>query len=158
VEPPRFAVDRMLGRLARWLRLLGFDTAYRSDLPGARLLTLAAREGRVVLTRDARLGRRRLDLPIVVLRSDRFRDQLHELDRQIPLGGAEARPARCSLCNVPLEPLAASAVPPSVPPYVRETQTEFQRCAACRRIYWPATHRTRILAEIESLALTRPAA
>ena len=55
MDAPRFAVDRMLGRLARWLRLLGFDASYRADLPGNRLLTLAAREDRIVLTRDTRL-------------------------------------------------------------------------------------------------------
>src|SRR5262249_2728993 len=75
METPRFAVDRMLGRLARWLCLLGFDALYRPELPGRRLITLAAREGRVVLTRDRALERVRSPVEVVLIESDRFRDQ-----------------------------------------------------------------------------------
>ncbi|HYC24207.1 MAG TPA: Mut7-C RNAse domain-containing protein [Candidatus Bathyarchaeia archaeon] len=154
--PPCFAVDRTLGRLARWLRLLRFDTAYRSDLPGARLLTLAAREGRVLVTRDATLARARTGVAIVHIASDHFREQLRELDRRYPLGGVERREPRCAACNVLLEPVAGSALPASVPEYVRRTQSDFRRCPRCRRIYWPATHRTHMDAEIRALALTLP--
>lgn len=158
MDAPRFAADRMLGRLARWLRVLGFDTVYRADLPGPRLVTLAAREGRIVLTRDARLRDPRRRVRIVRLRSDRFRDQLRELDREVPLGGVAARPSRCVECNVEVEPLAPADVPPSVPEYVRATQQSFQRCPRCRRVYWPATHRERMEQEIAALELTEPAA
>jgi hypothetical protein len=157
VDATRFAVDRMLGRLARWLRVLGFDAVYRRELPGARLLTLAAREGRVVVTRDARLRCPRGRTRVVRLESDRFRDQLRELDRVIPLGGVGERPSRCVECNVEVEPLASDRVPATVPEYVRATQREFQRCPRCRRIYWPATHREHIEAEIAALHLTEPA-
>jgi uncharacterized protein with PIN domain len=158
VDAPRFAADRMLGRLARWLRVLGFDTAYRADLPGSRLLTLAAREGRIVLTRDARLRCPRGRTRVLRIRSDRFRDQLRELDREVPLGGVGERPSRCVECNVEVQLLAPGDVPPSVPEYVRATQHEFQRCPRCRRVYWPATHRTRMDEEIARLRLTAPAA
>jgi len=158
VDAPRFAADRMLGRLARWLRVLGFDTAYRSDLPGRRLLTVAAREDRIVLTRDARLRCPRGRTRVLRIASDRFRDQLRELDRAVPLGGVGARPSRCVECNLEVEALDPGEVPDSVPEYVRATQREFQRCPRCRRIYWPATHRARMDAEIAGLGLTAPAA
>jgi uncharacterized protein len=154
MDAPRFAVDRMLGRLARWLRVLGFDAAYRAELPAARLLTLAAREDRIVLTRDARLRCPRGRARIVQIRSDRFRDQLRELDRVFPLGGLGARAARCVECNLELDILPVERVPQQVPAYVRETQREFQQCARCRRIYWPATHRARMEAEVAALGLT----
>jgi hypothetical protein len=157
VDAPRFAADRMLGRLARGLRVLGFDTAYRADLPGARLLTLAAREDRIVLTRDARLRCPRGRTRVLRLASDRFRDQLRELDHAVPLGGVGARPSRCVECNVAVEPLGPGEVPESVPSYVRATQHALQRCPRCRRVYWPATHRARMDAEIAALGLTDPA-
>lgn len=156
MDVPRFAVDRTLGRLARWLRVLGFDAACRVDLSPERLLTFAAREGRVVLTRDARLRCPRGRARVVRIASDRFRDQLRELDRTFPLGGAVLRPARCVECNVELEEVAADRLPASVPAYVRATQHDFKRCARCRRVYWPATHRARMEAEIAALALTSP--
>ncbi len=158
MDVPRFAADRMLGRLARWLRVLGFDTVYRADLPGWRLIALAAREGRVVLTRDKRLRDPRGQTRIIRIRSDRFRGQLRELDREIPLGGVGSRPSRCVECNVEVEPLAPADVPPSVPEYVRATQRSFRRCPRCRRIYWNATHRERMEAEIAALGLTEPEA
>ena len=108
---PRFAVDRSLGRLARWLRLLGFDAVRRTDMTGARLLTLAAREGRVLLTRDRGLARRPGAVRVLCLESDRFREQLSEIDRAIPLGGAEARQPRCADCNESLEPLPVRSCP-----------------------------------------------
>jgi len=157
MDAPRFAVDRTLGRLARWLRVLGFDAACRAELPSERLLALAAREDRVLLTRDAGLRCPRGRARVVRIASDRFRDQLRELDRTFPLGGVDRRPARCVECNVELETLAPDRVPPSVPTYVRATQHDFKRCARCRRVYWPATHRARMEAEIAALALSVPA-
>jgi hypothetical protein len=156
VEPPKFAVDRTLGRLARWLRLLGFDACLRPDLPAERLLVLAAREGRVVVTRDVRLGRRRSLAPVVRLASDRFREQLRELDRLHPLGGVERREPRCAECNLVPVSIAPKVLPETVPPYVRATQTDFRRCPRCRRIYWPATHRERMRQEITALRLSEP--
>lgn len=156
MDAPRFAVDRTLGRLARWLRVLGFDATCRSELPGARLLTFAAREDRIVLTRDARLRCPRGRARVVRIASDRFRDQLRELDRLFPLGGMELRAARCVECNLELEPLARDRLPASVPLHVRATQHDFKRCGRCRRVYWPATHRTHMEAEIAALALSPP--
>lgn len=158
MDAPRFAVDRMLGRLARWLRVLGFDAAYRNELPGNRLLTLAAREERIVLTRDARLRDPRGRARVIRISSAGFRDQLRELDRVLPLGGVDARPQRCVDCNEAVVPLPAAEVPPTVPEYVRATQTDFRRCPHCRRVFWPATHRTRMDVEIAALNLTPPGA
>jgi uncharacterized protein with PIN domain len=158
MDAPRFAVDRMLGRLARWLRVLGFDAAYRKELPGDRLLTLAAREERIVVTRDARLRDPRGRARVIRISSDGFRDQLRELDRVLPLGGVETRPQRCVECNEAVVPVARGDVPSSVPEYVRATQTDFRRCPRCRRVFWPATHRTRMASEIAALQLTTPGA
>lgn len=156
MDAPRFAVDRMLGRLARWLRVLGFDAAYRKELPGQRLLTLAAREDRIVVTRDARLRDPRGRARVVWIASASFRDQLRELDRVLPLGGVDARPTRCVECNEQMVAMALADVPDRVPEFVRATQTDFRCCPRCRRIFWPATHRRRMQTEIAALNLTPP--
>lgn len=156
MDAPRFAVDRMLGRLARWLRLLGFDAAHRAELPGSRLLTLAAREDRIVLTRDSRLRCPRGRARVILIQSARFREQLRELDRVLPLGGVASRAARCLDCNAAVESVAAERVPAQVPEYVRATQQDFRRCPRCRKVYWPATHRACMDVEIAALALTAP--
>jgi uncharacterized protein with PIN domain len=156
MDAPRFAVDRMLGRLARWLRVLGFDAAYRKELPGDRLLTLAAREDRIVLTRDGSLRDLRGRARVIRIHSAQFREQLRELDRVLPLGGVDTRPQRCVECNEVVQPMALADVPVRVPEHVRATQTDFRRCPRCNRIFWPATHRTRMDAEIAALGLTAP--
>lgn len=94
---PRFAVDRSLTRLARWLRRLGFDAVCRPELDRRALARLAAREGRVLLTRTRR-RRRDPTCAEMLVTSDRFRDQLREVDRRYPLGGG-AQGSRCARCN-----------------------------------------------------------
>lgn len=151
--PVAFAVDRMLGRLARWLRILGHDVAYGPQLSGRALVACARREGRVLVTRDTRLVRQRDLPPHVFVTSDHFREQLAEVARVVPLGGGFL--GRCLECNRMLETVAKPEIRERVPPYVFATQETFQRCPRCGRIYWPATHRARMAAELEALGLAR---
>jgi hypothetical protein len=150
--PPRFAVDRMLGRLARWLRILGHDVAYGAHLSGRSLVDCARREGRVLLTRDTRLVRGR-DLPRhVFVASDHFRDQLRQVAAALPLGGAGIL-TRCLDCNRVLDELPRERARDRVPVFVWETSERFLVCAGCGRLYWPATHRAHVLRELGSLGL-----
>ncbi len=140
-----FAVDAMLGRLARWLRILGHDVAYGPHLRGRTLARCARSEGRLLLTRDTRLLRDP-ELPrFVFIRSDRFREQLREVAAVVPLGGAFLR--RCLDCNRLL--VAAPDAP--VPEHV--AGGELLRCPSCDHVYWPATHRDRMRAELSALGL-----
>jgi uncharacterized protein len=148
---PAFAVDKMLGRLARWLRILGHDVAYGPHLSGRTLVDRARRERRLLLTRDTRLLRDPDLPPYVFVASDHFRQQLRQVADAVPLGGAFLR--RCLDCNRALEPAAREAVASHVPPYVLATQEHFQRCPHCGRIYWPATHRSHMLDELAALGL-----
>ena len=148
----RFAVDVMLGRLARWLRILGHDVVYQPQLRGRALARAARREGRWLLTRDTRLLRERDLPPHLLVASDRFREQLRQVAAAVPLGGA--RPlSRCLDCNRPLEPVSREAVRERVPPHVWATQEAFLRCPRCGKCYWEATHRRRMLAELAALGL-----
>lgn len=151
----RFAVDRSLGRLARWLRFLGWDATCRPDLDGHGLLVLAAREGRIVLTRERPLARRAGRAPVVVIAADRFRDQLAEMQSigLLASAGGTGSP-RCGDCNVAVEPVERSALPASIPARVRETQSDFRRCPSCRRVFWPGGHVARMRTEVGRLGIT----
>ena len=152
-EPVRFAVDRMLGRLARWLRVLGHDVLYGSHLTGPALAARARREGRLLVTRDTRLVRRRDLPPHLFITRDRFREQLREVAAAVPLGAPELL-RRCLDCNLVLEEVPRQRARDRVPPFVLETAERFLACPRCRRLYWPATHRTRMLEELTALEIS----
>ncbi len=145
----------MLGKLARWLVLLGYDAAYagadgRKD---ALLMEEARREGRIFLTRDARIpevsGVRKL-----VLREPGLEGQLLEVLRALGLKPERARLfSRCTWCNRELEALSREEALPLVPPMVRGLKTGFWRCPACRRLYWNGTHTERTISRLERLGL-----
>jgi uncharacterized protein with PIN domain len=151
----RFAVDTMLGRLARWLRIVGHDTAYGPHLRRRELAACARREGRLLLTRDTRLVRDPDLPPHLFITSDQFREQLRQVAATVPLGG-EGLLSRCLDCNRPLDAVARERVRDRVPPFVWETNQRFLSCGGCGRIYWPATHRAHIVSELERLCILGP--
>ena len=128
----------MLGRLAKWLRLLGYDTAYENDATDHELARQARAEGRVLLTRDYELSERR-GLETLLIQSQQLGQQVEEVHEAL---GPPPDPSlsRCSICNVALEDIAAEDVVHQVPRYVTETHVDFRRCPNCRRVYWPGSH------------------
>lgn len=148
---PRFAVDKMLGRLATWLRLIGCDATYGSHLSGQALVRHARAEGRIILTRDRRLLRVRQCPPLLYVESDHFREQLRQVVAAYQLTPATGLFTRCIRCNVPLIAVAKEQVAAIVPPYVLATQTRFVHCPRCARIYWPATHLDHVRDELHAL-------
>ena len=140
---PRFLADAMLGRLARWLRLLGFDTAYDAAIADAEIARRAIEEGRIVLTRDRALPEEWRLPRVVVLRAESLAEQLRELSRALPIRGGRAF-SRCTHCNAPLEDVAVERVAAQLPPRVVERQPAFRRCSGCDRVYWEGTHVERI--------------
>ena len=148
----RFAVDRMLGRLARWLRILGHDVAYGPHLSGRALVASARDEGRMLVTRDTRLVRARDLPPHLFVASDQFREQLREIAAAVPLGGARVL-GRCLDCNRALEELSREGARDRVPVFVWETSARFYVCRPCSRVYWPATHRANVVRELTALGI-----
>lgn len=142
---PRFAVDVMLGKLAKWLRILGFDAAYSTawQIPG--LIDAARIEGRTILSRNTVLVNRiPASIPYLFIKNDSFWHQLQEVVSHFRLVPDPARFfTRCSLCNSLLIPLPPERVAGRVPEYVLRTQAHFSHCPGCRRIYWNGTHRKR---------------
>ena len=148
----KFAADRMLGRLAKWLRVLGQDVTYGRHLSGAGLIHAARRENRVILTRDRRLSFKQPQ-EFLLIESDQFREQLRQVVSRFHLIRRDDLFTRCLTCNFWLQPRSKDSVKGSVPEYVFSTQEEFFECAQCRRIYWPATHHQKMLQEIKNLGL-----
>ena len=140
----------MLGKLARWLRVIGQDVIYGAHLSGYGLIRSARREGRIVLTRD-RVMVRRNPPNYLLVESDLFREQLKQVVAVFGIDPFKDAFTRCVECNSLLQPLPRESVREKVPPYVFETQERFSLCQGCQRIYWPATHQERMLAELKAM-------
>ncbi|MBI1865455.1 MAG: Mut7-C RNAse domain-containing protein [Nitrospirae bacterium] len=148
----RFIADAMLGRLARWLRALGCDVEYFPEISDKEIAERAEHEGRVILTRDTLLIRRRnvRDNHFFV-EGDHYPDQLRQVVRRFGIDPRSGFLTRCVECNAILEDCSGESVRDKVPLYVFETQEAFKICPSCRRVYWPATHRARIVAKFEEM-------
>ncbi len=136
----RFALDVHLGKLARLLRMLGFDAAYASSAPDEELVRSARREHRIVLTRDRGLLKRRLVSHGYLVRGSDPRLQLAEVIRRFDLGRAVRLFGRCMRCNVELERLTAQNAAARVPHFIASLYSEFSRCPSCGRVYWKGSH------------------
>lgn len=134
----KLLADAMLGRLARYLRILGYDTAYLADTDDFAVMRLARAEGRLLLTRDCELAARP-GVRALLIDSEVLDDQLEQVWAAAgppPDGFA----SRCPICNHPLVEVEPDLVADRVPPYVRRTQQRFTLCAACGRVYWQGSH------------------
>ena len=145
----KFLADNMLGRLATWLRLLGYDTAYLPDADDHELARVARAEDRLLLTRDVELTRRR-GVRHLLIESERTNEQLVQVSHALHLT-ARAAFSRCAECNIVLESASKEQVREQVPPFVFQTQDRFLRCRRCGKVYWRGTHWARIVAQIEDL-------
>ena len=140
----------MLGKLARWLRIIGQDVVYGPHLSGYGLIREARKEGRTVLTRDRAIVEKRPP-DYLLIESDRFREQLKQVVEAFGLDPLKDAFTRCVECNSPLERAPKQAVQEKVPPYVFATQERFSFCRGCKRIYWPATHQEKMAAELKAM-------
>lgn len=136
----KFLASRELGRLAKWLRILGFDTAYFKEDNKSSFIISALRDDRVVLTRNKILLKDRA-LKTVFIESEKITEQLKQIkgDFNIEFNSKDMF-TRCILCNTALSKVTKDQIISKVPQYVFETQEEFSRCQQCGRIYWQGTH------------------
>ena len=128
----------MLGTLAKWLRILGYDTLFDASLNDHQLVRLARAEERVLLTRDRELARRR-GLHVLLVAGEQLDDQVRQVLADLSLAPERAF-SRCPVCNQPLEAIDRETAQARVPAYVIQTHDSFSRCPACQRIYWRGTH------------------
>ena len=152
-EPLReisFACDAHLGKLARLLRLLGFDTVHNSGITDEELVSLS-QGGRILLTRDRQLLKHGGVTHGYWVRAIEPLEQAREVVRRFDLRDRISPFTRCLSCNGLLEPLGREEALPLVPPRVREWCTEFLRCRSCSRIFWPGTHYPKLLSRIQQI-------
>lgn len=148
----KFAADRMLGRLVKWLRIIGQDVIYGPHLTGYGLIRAARAENRLILTRDRRL-RQKQPPDFLFIESDHYRDQLRQVVRECGLKLGKNLFTRCVECNTLLQPRPKETLESVVPPYVFASQQTFFSCTSCHRVYWPATHHEKMLDELRNLGL-----
>ncbi len=148
----KFIVDRTLGKLAKQLRMLGFDTIYYGGEESYPMVRLARQEGRIILTRNTKLLPRRPDDRIVRIEENDPALQLKELFRKAKVEAKEEkRLSRCLLCNALLESVSKMEVEGRVPDFVFHHHSEFHRCPQCQRIYWPGSHLKNMQKRMEEL-------
>lgn len=149
-DPPRFVADAMLGRLSRWLRVLGYDTVYDPALDDPTLVRRADVEDRVLLTRDRHLLRELRPVRALEVTSDVPLEQLRGVVTALDLVPPRELFTRCLVCNAvlgaPLSPEDASTV---VPPKARNLSGPVRRCPSCGRVYWPGSHVRRMRTALE---------
>lgn len=148
---PRFVLDSHLGRLAAYLRMLGFDCLYQNDFDDEQLAEIVQNEGRILLSRDRRLLMRKVVVHGYCLRSLDPTEQLPEVIRRFDLTTRIVPFHRCLRCNHPLEPVAKEAVIDRLEPLTKLYFDEFQICPACQQIYWKGSHFERMQSLIERM-------
>jgi uncharacterized protein with PIN domain len=151
----KFIVDSNVGRLARWLRIAGFDTVFINDLDDNRLVRLALSESRVLLTKDTQILKRRVAatgrLKVILIESEEVKAQLRQVVKTLKLADKIKPFTLCLECNKPLVSREKEEVKELVPPYVFRTQTQYMQCPACHRVYWRGTHWQRMSRELEKI-------
>jgi len=151
VEPIKFILDVHLGRLARWLRMLGFDTLYRNDYDDPEIVAIAVQEGRTILTRDLGIMKRRAVTHGYHVQSTEPREQLHEVLTRYQLHDQINPFHRCIVCNGLLCNVTKEAVLAELEPKTIRYYDEFFQCVNCRKIYWRGSHFDRMTRFISGL-------
>jgi uncharacterized protein with PIN domain len=148
----KFIADRMLGKLAKELRMLGYDTVYYRGENASSLIKLAREEGRVILTRSTKLIPKRPEDRIVRVTEDKPSSQLRELIQAKFIHLDEETPfSRCLACNTSLHEIPREKAEGEVPDFIFYHQKEFFRCPQCSRIYWQGSHQDHMKKRIEAL-------
>ncbi len=151
LREPHFVVDAHLGRLGRYLRLLGFDTLYVNDYGDRQLVAISVREKRILLTRDRALLMHRDLTHGCYIRAISFEEQLTYVIRRLDLSRCLRPFTRCMCCNGQLEPVEKARVLVRLPESVRRLQDEFWSCVSCGRVYWKGSHYRRMQQRLQDI-------
>ncbi|MEN8213107.1 MAG: Mut7-C RNAse domain-containing protein [Pseudomonadota bacterium] len=148
----RFVVDVNLGKLARWLRLLGFDTLYRNDYTDAELARISVDQGRILLTRDRFLLRQKIITHAYWVRSHDPDLQILEVIKRFDLSARCVPFKRCLACNGAIIEVDKREIADRLKPLTRRYYNHFYRCQECNRIYWKGPHYEEMLRKLDSLS------
>ena len=151
-EPPyQFVLDAHLGKLARYMRMLGFDTWYRNDYDDPELARISDEEDRILLTSDHGLLKRSRVTYGYFIREDDPRQQLHSVLSRYDLFGKVGQRGRCVECNTLLKPVEKEKISDKLEPKTKKYHQEFYLCQQCNKVYWKGSHYQNMLAGIEEL-------
>jgi uncharacterized protein with PIN domain len=152
----KFIVDCMLGKLAKWLKILGFDALYSSKIDDDELLIIAGREGRILLTKDTRLIQKAKKIKTLFLKSEEWPEQVKEVLQHFDLWKSVAPHTRCIECNVALKDLSKKNAKNLVSSFVFERADSFALCPCCGRVFWRGSHFKDMEAQIEQILNKKP--
>ena len=150
-DPMRFICDEQLGKLSRWLRIIGQDVEYQKQIDDNELISKAAEENRMILTRDTKLRDNSLKTKIILLEENYPALQLREVvslfSDKIDINIF----SRCVVCNGQIKKVEKSLVEGKVPPFVFLTQKHFTMCVSCGKYYWKATHKEKVESQLKDI-------
>src|SRR3990170_8744213 len=143
-DRPKFIVDHNVGKLAKWLRLAGFDAVFFNGEDDAQMIATALAEKRVILTKDTQLMKRWVitsgRLKALLIKEDEPEAQMRQVIESLNLDCQFSPFTICLECNQPLQEISKEQVTDRVPPFVFKTQEQYMECPNCHRIYWRGTH------------------
>jgi uncharacterized protein with PIN domain len=148
---PKFVADVHLGRLTRYLRMLGIDVCYKNDLNDDDIISLSLKERRAILTKDRGILKRNEVTHGYWIRSIKIEEQVEEVLERFHLHNEIKEFTRCLECNELLKPVAKEKIISQLPPKVARIQNEFYFCPSCKKIFWKGTHYQRMLSFIKRL-------
>jgi len=147
----RFVADRMLGKLAKWLRVLGYDVVYLRQAADEEIVE-RLREGRIFLTRDRRAGPWLKVGKVFVVGANEPKEQLREVVQGLRLAMIDAVLfSRCLSCNCLLDTANREEVRSEVPDYIYQTKSQFHRCCGCGKVYWSGSHSEKMRQQLEEI-------
>ena len=148
----KFILTPELGRLSKWLRILGFDTVYFNSTNFSALLIQALRDNRIIITRNARLISKCRVTRTVQVKHDEVTQQLKQVLLELNIKpDKHAMFTRCIMCNTELKAADKQSIKGKVPEYVFKTQDKFFSCASCQRVYWQGTHWGKVASIIKKI-------
>jgi uncharacterized protein with PIN domain len=147
----KFIVDSMLGKLAKRLRLMGYDTYYDPKADDREILRISREEDRFIVTRDSQMAKIR-GAKIFLIKSTELMTQLKEMAKLAKIKPESGRSfSRCPECNTPVKEVSKEEVKKIVPKFVYETQDKFSYCPKCKKAYWQGTHYKKLLKEQKNI-------
>lgn len=157
IDSLKFIVDNNVGKLAKWLRIMGYDALFFNGSNDSRMVAIALAEERVILTRDTQIMKRRVvtsgRLKAIFIQGDKPERQMHQVIDSLHLDHRFKPFTICLECNQPLMEKSKQEVKDLVPPYVFQTQNQYMECPSCHRIYWRGTHWQRMTEKLRKWTL-----
>ena len=148
---PKFIADVHLGRLARYLRMMGFDVLYKNNFDDKEIITLSLSERRAILTKDRGILKYNEVTHGYWIRSTKIKEQVIEVIKRFDLKNVIKEFSRCIECNSALESIPKSKIIAELPPKVSKSQESFSICPSCKKVYWKGTHHQKMLSFIQSV-------